>query len=524
MGGKGKKRKSHKSRSVAKSSASKSVAQEQPVVDTPEAAEQTTTVSQPNTATETLPKTKPNDNDMTTSTDRQKVSEQQPPVQLPEQTESTQQIPEQHCPQQQPEKSTALTTTAVANYGAIPPAKPATEETSLLSSPGTVASPCSRCQRIISVGHSEAASSNVTRAEATLVPKFIAAQVGDEELRMISQQKGHKVAAFYEQQNELIEELLGVNRQHTDDVLEAQSEQRRRRQLQVDRAVQVSVVVNVLVVIAQLYAAVSSESLALFATMSEASMDLLSSIILLLASAAARRNDRFSLYPSGRFKLETIGVIIFAVLMGTFSVALLAESIAALVAAESMPNNLSIYDAACVVAALLAKVVLFWYCYSLREYHAAHVLMTDHRNDVIVNAFGLTMAVVGKHVMPWMDPLGSLIIALMILRSWILEAWDQIKLIVGIRADPRLLQVLTFTALTHDPRIEKVDRIVAYHSGAKLFVEVDIVMPPATPLVTLHDVAESLQEKYERMPGVGRCHVHVDYEVTHRSEHQNAAA
>ncbi|KAI8319148.1 cation efflux protein, partial [Martensiomyces pterosporus] len=324
-----------------------------------------------------------------------------------------------------------------------------------------------------------------------------------------------KVASFYESQNELIAELLGVNQQHTDDVLELQSEQRKRKQRQVDMAVRVSVFVNVLVVLAQLYAAISSKSLSLFATMSEAMMDLLSSIILLLASMAARRRDRFSLYPSGRYKLETIGVIVFAVLMGTFSVALLAESISALLSADHAPNNLSLYDAACVIMALLAKVGLFFYCYTLREYHAAHVLMIDHRNDVFVNAFGLTMAIVGKHLMPWMDPMGSLIIALMILKSWIEEAWDQIKLIVGISADPHLLQVLTYTALTHDPRIEKVDRVVAYHSGAKLFVEVDIVMPPATPLVMLHDVAESLQEKYERMPGVGRCHVHVDYEVTH---------
>ncbi|KAJ2843874.1 hypothetical protein GGI22_007067, partial [Coemansia erecta] len=169
-------------------------------------------------------------------------------------------------------------------------------------------------------------------------------------------------------------------------------------------------------------------------------------------------------------------------------------------------------------------VALYLYCYTLREYNTAHVLMTDHKNDVVVNAFGLAMAIVGKHMMPWMDPLGSLIIALMILRSWVNEAWDQIKLIVGIRADPQLMQLLTYTAITHDPRIQKVDRVVAYHSGANLFVEVDIVMAPNTTLVTLHDVAESLQEKYERMPVVGRCHVHVDYEVTHRSEHQNAGA
>ncbi|KAJ2091974.1 hypothetical protein GGI01_003299 [Coemansia sp. RSA 376] len=388
-------------------------------------------------------------------------------------------------------------------------------------------SPCRRCQRIGSSSRTfdgGSMSSSITRAETVLVPQFIAAQVNDEALRKIAQNSGPKVAAFYETQNELIAELLSVNQQHTDDVLELQMRERHSKQRQVDMAVRVSVVVNVLVVLAQLYAAISSKSLALFATMSEAMMDLLSSIILLLASMAARRRDRFSLYPSGRFKLETIGVIVFAVLMGTFSVALFVESVNALWKRSATPNQLSVYDAVCVVAALVAKIALYFYCYTLREYHTTHVLMTDHRNDVFVNAFGLSMAVVGKHAVAWMDPLGSLIIAIMILRSWVAEAWDQIKLIVGISADPRLIQVLTYTAITHDPRIEKVDRVVAYHSGAKLFVEVDIVMPPCTPLITLHDVAESLQEKYERMPGVGRCHVHVDYEVTHRSEHHNAEA
>ncbi|KAJ2655409.1 hypothetical protein IWW48_005549 [Coemansia sp. RSA 1200] len=376
-----------------------------------------------------------------------------------------------------------------------------------------------------SCGGSESATSTATTAtEAMLVPKFIKAQINDDELKEISQTKGRHVASFYEAQNDLISRFLGVNQNHTDVAFELQNEHRRLKQRQVDRAVYISVIVNVFVVIAQLYAAISSRSLALFATMSEASMDLLSSVILLLASMAARRHDRFSLYPSGRFKLETIGVIIFAVLMGTFSVALLVESISALLTAERAPNRLSIYDVVCVVAALLAKIALYLYCYTLREYHTAHVLMTDHKNDVMVNAFGLTMAIVGKHMMAWMDPLGSLIIALMILRSWVDEAWEQIKLIVGIRADPQLMQVLTYTAITHDPRIQKVDRVVAYHSGANLFVEVDIVMAPETTLVTLHDVAESLQEKYERMPVVGRCHVHVDYEVTHRSEHQNAGA
>ena len=46
-------------------------------------------------------------------------------------------------------------------------------------------------------------------------------------------------------------------------------------------------------------------------------------------------------------------------------------------------------------------------------------------------------------------------------------------------------------------------------------MEVDIIMDEETPLRVSHDVAESLQRKFEGLADVERSFVHVDYEYTH---------
>ena len=70
---------------------------------------------------------------------------------------------------------------------------------------------------------------------------------------------------------------------------------------------------------------------------------------------------------------------------------------------------------------------------------------------------------------------------------------EQIQLIVGKTADPAFLKKLTYIALTHHRKILQVDTCTAYHAGNNLFVEVDVVMSPDTPLMVSHDISESLQ-------------------------------
>jgi len=67
--------------------------------------------------------------------------------------------------------------------------------------------------------------------------------------------------------------------------------------------------------------------------------------------------------------------------------------------------------------------------------------------------------------------------------------------------------------------INGIDTVRAYHSGPRIIVEVDIVMDPNTEMRISHDVAEELQCKLESLPDVERAYVHIDYETSHKPEH-----
>ncbi|KAF9922606.1 hypothetical protein BGZ67_010376, partial [Mortierella alpina] len=276
--------------------------------------------------------------------------------------------------------------------------------------------------------------------------------------------------------------------------------------------------VNVFLFLLQLYAAISSKSLSLFATMADSFMDLLSGVILLYTARASTKSNWFK-YPSGKSRMETAGTIVFASLMATVSMQLIIESVRELMESNREPPMPSALAIAFVGFALATKVGLYLYCRALSQYNTANILAIDHRNDLAVNGFGLFASLISRYCW-WLDATGAIVVALIILRSWVRTAYEQVQLIVGKSADPAILKKLIYIALTHHRKILQVDTCTAYHAGNNLFVEVDVVMAPETPLWESHDISESLQIKLESLPNVERAFVHVDYETSHAPEHR----
>ena len=87
-------------------------------------------------------------------------------------------------------------------------------------------------------------------------------------------------------------------------------------------AVNASFAVNFCLFIIQMYAAISTGSLSLFATAADAFMDLVSSVVMLVTSRMAARPSVYK-FPVGRTRIETIGVILFCCLMTTVAVQLI---------------------------------------------------------------------------------------------------------------------------------------------------------------------------------------------------------
>ncbi|TPX42491.1 hypothetical protein SeMB42_g05106 [Synchytrium endobioticum] len=297
-----------------------------------------------------------------------------------------------------------------------------------------------------------------------------------------SGRKGRKLFAFYQQQNQLIEELLAPVQATTED--EAIAEEARLLKLKI--AVWGSLAANVFLFGLQLAAAIISGSLALFATMADAFMDLSSSVVLVYTGYASTTTNETK-YPTGKAKFETAGIIVFSSLMSTVSVQLIVESSRAL-ASHDHEVDLNYLAIGCIGIAIGIKFILLLYCSALSSYPSAKILAQDHRNDLGVNTIGILTTVLGSQLAAWIDPAGAILIALIILRSWAVTAVEHIQLIVGTTASPAFLQRLTYLAMTHDPRVLQVDTCRAYNAGSNYWVEVDIVLPPEMPLCEAHDI------------------------------------
>ncbi|KAL1796112.1 hypothetical protein ACET3X_006336 [Alternaria dauci] len=321
--------------------------------------------------------------------------------------------------------------------------------------------------------------------------------------------KPRHMKKFYTRQNALIDQFL----QSGDEERLAALDQLENGP-KVRFAVNASFIVNFCLFVIQLYAAVSTGSLSLFATAADAFMDLVSSVVMLITSRMAARPSVYK-YPVGRTRIETIGIIMFCCLMTTVAIQLIIESGRALAGGATDSEELHIIPIAFVATAIFCKGSLCVYCFIYRRYPAVHVFFIDHRNDIVVNAFGLAMSIVGSRVVWYVDPIGAILIGLLILVSWAANAFDHVWLLVGKSAPKDYISKLIYLVVTHDDRIQKVDTCRAYHAGQNYYVEVDIVMDEGLPLKVTHDVSQTLQRKLEGLADVERAYVHVDYESEH---------
>ncbi|KAI9313453.1 cation efflux family-domain-containing protein [Dichotomocladium elegans] len=325
----------------------------------------------------------------------------------------------------------------------------------------------------------------------------------DADLRRMKQSgTSREVRKFYREQNALIDHMLGPL-----DPVKREEEERQILKVCVCVRVKISVygsgIANVILFALQLVAVIS----------------LIHGPAKLCRAHVGRTASKPPKLDKGKERMETAAIVIFACLMSCVAVFLIIESAQKLAEHEAPPPALSTLSIGLVGTALGVKLVLYLYCSTLTKYASARVFAQDHRNDLLVNGLGLTTGILGSRVAPWVDPVGSILIALVILCSWSSTLFEQTQLIVGKSADTDFLQRATYIALMH-PGVHQVDTCRAYYAGSSLFVEVDIVLPPETLLRDAHDVGESLQIKLESLPTVSRAFVHVDYETSHRPEHQ----
>eukprot|EP00732_Lithocolla_globosa_P004772 Lithocolla_globosa_v1_NODE_4558_length_1410_cov_11.761624.p1 type:complete len:446 gc:universal NODE_4558_length_1410_cov_11.761624:1353-16(-) len=332
-----------------------------------------------------------------------------------------------------------------------------------------------------------------------------------------------KIKDFYRQQNQQIHEYdklrsLGID----EEAMKAEEELSEADQRHERQVAYLSAGTNFFLLVMLVTAVSISGSLAILASVVDSALDILSSLVI-LATSKAKRNVNFYKYPQGRERVEPVGVLVFASIMGTASLMVIVESLRTLMENEGHAPELTILVIALVATDVFLKCCLFLYCRMYADrILIAEALTQDHRNDVMVNTVVLLSAFLASKYWPPLDPIGAILVSSWTCYNWSSTSLDQVKLLTGRAASPDFLKQLTWICLNHDERIDAVDTVRAFHFGTRYLVEIDICLPPQMVLQTAHDIGESLQQKVELLADVERCFVHLDFETDHNptTEHK----
>lgn len=190
-------------------------------------------------------------------------------------------------------------------------------------------------------------------------------------------------------------------------------------------AISLSLLVNIVLFVTKTYSAIASGSLAVAAAAVDSFLDLASQLIVYLAERGSK--TQHADYPAGRSRLEPVGIIICAALMGCAALQLILESGEQLYvgyrgdAAEHAQVDFNFFTIALLVSTILGKLALWIYCAAFASYSPTlYTLSADHRNDVLSNAVALVAALIAWHwEEAWSaDPIGAILMSVYIVWNW----------------------------------------------------------------------------------------------------------
>lgn len=317
--------------------------------------------------------------------------------------------------------------------------------------------------------------------------------------------------------------------------------------------------INFILLILKSLMYILTKSLVVFASTLDSLLDVLSSSILFWTNRKVRNsveliNQNISLrnmskssgekagkFPVGQTRLQPIGIVIFATMMGMATIQIITECVSDFIKGiKGDPKLIEMTVSTIITFGVIIcfKVLLYLYCmiaikrieslkstarYSL-EILSIEALRQDHRNDIISNSFSLAIAILASHFTRlWsLDPVGALLISIYILFGWIQRAMEQIRNLVGRSASIEFREMIRQMSMSHSPKIEAIENLLAYHIGSNIFVEVHIVVDGQMFVKEAHDIGESLEMKIESLPEVERAFVHIDYSLIHEPEHAMA--
>ena len=266
---------------------------------------------------------------------------------------------------------------------------------------------------------------------------------------------------------------------------------------------------NLMLLCGKAVAMSTSSSYTIMSSLADSCLDIIGGIIISCTAANSKYTDEDKVkYPAGKSRVSTVGILVFSVLMSCCAVYIIISCLNSLLSHELAPPTTP--TAVFVMIMTIFVKFCMWIAYTWIGHPITLTLAEDHRNDVLTNALGLFMYWGGATLQWWMDSTGGILLSLFVLNSWIQNAWENAKMMLGKAAPPEVIRNITYVAAHHHPLIKIVDKVVAYQLGPMYFAEVYVILRDGISFEAARWIGDTLTMRLERVPDIEHAYVHLD--------------
>ncbi len=273
----------------------------------------------------------------------------------------------------------------------------------------------------------------------------------------------------------------------------------------------VSIISSIALSLMKLSVGIVGQSSALISDGVNSLSDVLSySVVMGGVAASDKKADSNHQY--GHDKLESIVSILLALIILGTGIGIGYRGIMQIRSTDAIPIPTMLPLVGALVS-ILAKIAL--YVYTRRQamssgLNSLRALATDHLSDSL-SSVGALIGVAGARAgFPVLDPIASIIIALLILRSALVVFKSAANVLMDVSVDTQTRMRLE-QAILSNPKVQRIDLLRTRSVGSGYYVEVEICCCRNLKLYEAHDVAEEIHDRIEsNFPKVRHVMVHTN--------------
>lgn len=274
-----------------------------------------------------------------------------------------------------------------------------------------------------------------------------------------------------------------------------------------------TLIINIVLSLLKLAAGIFAKSGAMISDAIHTASDALSTIIVIISVKVSAKDSDIG-HPYGHERFESLGSILLAVMLFGTGAWIGWEGLLQLM--PSHKADLAVPGIAALLAAILSIIVkewMFWYTIAAAKRVNSTALTADawhHRSDAM-SSVGALIGIGGARLgWPILDPLASVVISLMIMKTAYDIARDAADRLTDKSCDSET-EARMQTIIAEQEGVLGVGDLKTRLFGARIFVDATIICDGSTSLYQAHATAELVHKAIEKdFPTVKHCNVHVD--------------